>query len=42
MSKKATGQKGQCNAGGWPSTKPSVKSGGGRSYNPPKGGKSKR
>lgn len=39
---KVTKQKGQGNAGGWTSTKPGVKSGGGRSYNPPKNGKSKR
>lgn len=33
--------KGQGNAGGWPSTKPGVSSGGNRSNNPPGGGKSK-
>lgn len=35
-----TGQSGQGTAGGWPSTKTGVKSGGGRSINPPSGGKS--
>ena len=41
MSKKRTNQKGQGNAGGWPSTTGN-KSGKGRSNNPPrKGGKKK-
>lgn len=34
-----TEQKGQGNAGGWPSTKPGIKSGKGRSNNPPGGSK---
>ncbi|MBN2614349.1 MAG: hypothetical protein JXR71_01530 [Bacteroidales bacterium] len=35
-----TGQKGQGNAGGWPSTKSGIKSGSGRSNNTSGGGKS--